>query len=191
MANKNLNYRLATPEDVLEIQKLVESAFQASDTRVNWTSHQELNIRFRISVENIMLRIQDPDSAVLMAFLSESDHEDPKDETFVASIEVVKRSSELAHLSMLAVSPDHHRDGIGRKILNYAENYCQQEWGVTKLALNALSDREALIAWYTRRGYQRTGETKPFPVEEFSDLPLSDNLCFVQFEKNVNTLPSV
>ncbi len=29
--------------------------------------------------------------------------------------------------------------------------------------MTVVNVREALIAWYERRGYQRTGETRPFP----------------------------
>jgi hypothetical protein len=34
-----------------------------------------------------------------------------------------------------------------------------------------------------RRGFRKTGETTPFPREEFKDLNLPDDLHFVEFEK--------
>jgi hypothetical protein len=30
--------------------------------------------------------------------------------------------------------------------------------------MTVIDSRDALIAWYERRGYARTGETRPFPV---------------------------
>lgn len=179
MAENKLQFRIATPEDAPAIQQLVQSAFQAADTRQDWTADMELNIRFRLAVEEVMPRITSPSGAIVMAFITTENGK-----TLVASIEVAKRSDDLARLSMLAVNQHHQQGGIGREILTYAEKYCQQEWGVTKFGLDALSTRQALIAWYMRRGYQKTGETEPFPVERFSDLELPKDLCFVQLEKD-------
>jgi hypothetical protein len=42
----------------------------------------------------------------------------------------------------------------------------------------------SLIAWYERRGYQRTGETKPFPYgDERVGIPKLDDLEFVTLAK--------
>ncbi|EED17716.1 GNAT family acetyltransferase, putative [Talaromyces stipitatus ATCC 10500] len=180
-AKSNLQFRTATPEDAPAIEQLVQSAFRAADIRQDWTADMELNIRFRIEVDEVMPRITNPDSAIVMAFA----RGDGGKELLVASLEVTKRSDELARLSMLAVDQHHQRGGIGREILSYAEAYCQKTWGVTKFGLDALSTREALIAWYIRRGYQKTGDTAPFPVDRFSDLALPADLCFVQLEKDL------
>ena len=40
-----------------------------------------------------------------------------------------------------------------------------------------IDTRDALIAWYERRGYSRTGETRPFPV------PRDPPVTFVVLEK--------
>ncbi|KUL92435.1 hypothetical protein ZTR_02439 [Talaromyces verruculosus] len=180
MTENSLAFRIATPEDAPAIQQLVQAAFQAADTRQDWTADMELNRSFRVAVEEVMPRITNPNSAIVMAFTTTENGE-----TLVASVEVAKRSDDLARLSMLAVDQHHQRGGIGREILTYAEHYCQQQWGVTKFGLDALSTRQALIAWYMRRGYQKTGETVPFPVEKFSDLGLPADLCFVQLEKDL------
>ena len=39
--------------------------------------------------------------------------------------------------------------------------------------------RDSLIAWYERMGYRRTGETRPFPMDDPRlGLPLRDDLWF-------------
>ena len=44
--------------------------------------------------------------------------------------------------------------------------------------------REALVAWYARRGYHPTGETKPFPYgDDRWGTPTRDDLYFVVLEK--------
>lgn len=46
--------------------------------------------------------------------------------------------------------------------------------------------RDALIAWYERRGYVRTGETAPFPYEDQRfGVPIRDDLSFILMEKQL------
>lgn len=179
MANGNLQFRIATPADAERIQELVQAAFRAEDTRERWTGDTELSKRFRVGVDEVMVNITKPDSATLMATDS--------DGVLVASLEVSKRSADLARLSMLAVDQHHHRGGFGRQVLAYAEKYCRLEWGSTRLSLNALSTREELIAWYERCGFRRTGDMSPFPRERFTDFALPEDLCFVELEKDLST----
>lgn len=175
MANSNIKFRTATPDDAPQLQQLVESAFRAEDSRQGWTDDLGLSSSFRIDVEEIMAIIAKPDSIVLMAT--------DDNNTLVGSIGTSKRDSNNSRLFMLVVDETQRRGGIGRQILAYAENYCQRTWGVTTLGLNALSNRKQLISWYERRGYKQTGETSPFPFERFEALSLPDDLSFVEFEK--------
>jgi ribosomal protein S18 acetylase RimI-like enzyme len=64
---------------------------------------------------------------------------------------------------MLAVQPDHQRQGWGRRILTEAERVARLDWGARTMVLTVIAQRPELIAWYRRRGYLPTGETKPFP----------------------------
>ncbi|HUN84305.1 MAG TPA: hypothetical protein VMU48_07990 [Terracidiphilus sp.] len=52
--------------------------------------------------------------------------------------------------------------------------------------MTVLNVRDALIAWYERRAYCRTGETKPFPYgDDRFGVPLRDDLQFVVLEKTL------
>ena len=52
--------------------------------------------------------------------------------------------------------------------------------------MGVLNVRDALIAWYERRGYQRTGKTEPFPYgDNRFGTPLRDDLEFVILEKQL------
>jgi hypothetical protein len=47
-----------------------------------------------------------------------------------------------------------------------------------------IEQRESLIAWYERRGYCRTGATRPFPYDDTRvGLPRRGDLRLVVFEK--------
>jgi hypothetical protein len=46
--------------------------------------------------------------------------------------------------------------------------------------------RDALIAWYLRRGYHKTGETEPFPYgDDRFGAPLRDDLSFLVLDKDL------
>lgn len=102
----------------------------------------------------------------------------------VGTIQVSKRGSGYGRLSMIAVDDRFQRSGVGTQILAFAENYCRKVWGVEKFSLNALSTRKALMEWYIRHGYKKVGETRPFPRDDFPELDLADDLCFVELEKD-------
>jgi hypothetical protein len=52
--------------------------------------------------------------------------------------------------------------------------------------MTVVNVRKTLIAWYERRGYALTGETKPFPYgDERFGRPLRDDLHFVVLEKDI------
>ncbi|KAI8958398.1 acyl-CoA N-acyltransferase [Daldinia sp. FL1419] len=178
-SNENLQFRVATLDNAAQIQQLVQSAFRAEDSRENWTGDMALASRFSIKVEEIASNIAKPDSAFLMAI--------DENGSLIGSVCVSKRSTGLGRISMLAVDPRRHRGGLGRKILSNAEEYCQRAWGVGRIGLNALSSRHELIAWYMRRGYQKTGGLTQFPREWFAGLTLPDDLCFVELEKDLDT----
>lgn len=183
MTKGNLKFCIASTEDAAQLQQLVQSAFRAEDSRNAWSADMDLSSRFRIEVPEIVMTIMDPDSAYLMATDNNG--------TLVASIGISKRGTNRARLFMLAVDQHHQRGGIGRHVLTYAEHYCEQTWGVRKLELDALSTRQELILWYIRRGYRKTGESTPFPREKYDGLVLPDDICFVQFEKDLSTVPVV
>ncbi|KAJ6143837.1 hypothetical protein N7471_003290 [Penicillium samsonianum] len=170
-----LNFRVATEEDATQLQQLVESAFRAEDSRKGWTDDLGLSSSFRLDVKEVLAMITKPDSVMLMATNNEN--------TLVGSIGTSKRDANHARIFMLAIDTSQQQGGIGRQVLAYAEEYCQRTWGVTTLGLNALSNRQELISWYSRRGYKTTGETTPFPREKFENLLLPEDLCFVEFEK--------
>lgn len=178
MANQNTHFRIATEDDTIVLKELIESAFRAEDSRQGWVGNSVLASRFSIEEKTIASIITNPDSTFLMASDANG--------RLLGTVGVSKRAPDSARLFMLAVDPQCHRGGIGKHILTHAEDYCQREWGPKTLGLNALSSRETLISWYMRRGFRKTGETTPFPREEFEDLNLPDDLHFVEFEKTLS-----
>jgi len=89
------------------------------------------------------------------------------------------------YLGSLAIDPDRQRGGLGRIMLSAAEQWVRERGG-KRVQMTVINVRDALIAWYLRRGYRRTGDTAPFPYgDDRFGAPLRDDLCFVVLEKDL------
>ena len=109
-------------------------------------------------------------------------HRDPE-AGLLANVWLEPMGAGVWRLGMLAVSPNRQDGGLGRRMLEACEAFVRAEGG-TRIAMSVLSAREALIAWYERRGYARTGETEPFPYgDDRFGRPLRQDLRFVHLEK--------
>jgi hypothetical protein len=57
------------------------------------------------------------------------------------------------------------------------------------MARQPVNVRDALIAWYLRRGHRKTGETEPFPNgDDRFGAPLRDDLSFMSLRRTSNTI---
>ncbi|GJG85179.1 N-acetyltransferase [Gemmatimonadetes bacterium T265] len=87
------------------------------------------------------------------------------------------------YLGMLTVRPDLQDRRLGRALLEAAEG-AAAAGGARRARMTVVNIRDDVIAWYGRRGYALTGETRPFPYEdEHAGLPRRDDLCFLVLEK--------
>ena len=87
------------------------------------------------------------------------------------------------YLGLLIVRPDLQGAGAGRALLAAAEEAVGERGG-RRIEMSVVNIRDSLIAWYERRGYRLTGQTKPFPYgDERFGKPLRDDLEFLLMEK--------
>ena len=94
-------------------------------------------------------------------------------------------SPEKWYLGSLAVHPARQNSGFGRRLLDASEDYVASH-GASSVEITVVNVRDALISWYERRGYCRTGETRPFPYDDNRfGMPLRDDLAFVVLEKHL------
>jgi ribosomal protein S18 acetylase RimI-like enzyme len=95
-------------------------------------------------------------------------------------------SPEVWYLGSLTVDPAMQNTGFGRKLLGAAEEYAALH-GARTIEMTVVNVRDALISWYERRGYRRTGETRPFPYGDHRfGTPTRSDLEFVVFEKHLS-----
>jgi ribosomal protein S18 acetylase RimI-like enzyme len=96
-----------------------------------------------------------------------------------------RRKEGIWNLGLLTIRPDLQNRQLGRTLLAAAEDFVRARGG-RRIRMTVVNVRDALIAWYERRGYRLTGETQPFPYgDERYGRPLRDDLHFVVLEKDI------
>ncbi len=174
--------RPATPADVPAIDDVVHSAYRGEASRDGWTTEADLLDGIRTERATIAAAITSaPDSVMLVAV-------DPGTPTsqVVGCCHLERRADGVAYFGMFAVRPQRQGGGLGRRLLCAAEDYASSRWATRIMEMTVIVQREDLIAWYLRRGYVRTDETRPFPYGDVSiGVPRRDDLEFVVLRKTL------
>jgi ribosomal protein S18 acetylase RimI-like enzyme len=144
----------ASPSDAPTLKSLLEAAYRGDPARRGWNHEADILDDERIAPGEIEAMLADPAVTILTA---------RDGETLTGCVAVTVKGTALAYLGMLCVSPEMQSAGLGRRLLDAAENHARN-LGIAAMEMTVIDSRDALIAWYERRGYARTGETRPFPV---------------------------
>jgi ribosomal protein S18 acetylase RimI-like enzyme len=162
----------ATPADAPALKALLEAAYRGDSARQGWNHEADILDDERTSREELDVLLADPAVTILTARAPDS----PGGDALIGCVAVTRKDAALAYLGMLCVLPTLQSGGLGRRLLDAAEDLARAE-GIAAMEMTVIDSRAALIAWYERRGYARTGETRPFPV--LRDPPIT----FVVLEK--------
>lgn len=169
-----LTFRPATVADVPAIVDLVTSAYRGDASRAGWTTEADFLEGTRIDPPVLQQQILAERSIVLLAEL---------DGHLVACVHITD-DGDAGYLGMFSVRPTLQGGGIGKQVMSEAERTVQQAWGHPRMRMTVIDIREELIAFYERRGYRRTGITRPFPYGDARfGIPLRDDLRFEVLEK--------
>ncbi|TAK38210.1 MAG: GNAT family N-acetyltransferase [Lysobacteraceae bacterium] len=169
-------FRDATEADLDALVALVTSAYRGDASRAGWTTEADLLDGERIDREVLREDLLRPRSRVLLA---------ERDGILLACAHVAEIEGE-GYFGMFAVRPDLQGGGMGKAVLAEAERIAREEWRLRKLRMTVIDLREELVAWYQRRGYHRTGITRPFPYgDERFGIPRRDDLRFEVLEKDL------
>lgn len=173
MRDISTDFRLAQLSDVEAICALVNSAYRGDTSRAGWTTEADLLTGVRVGPEEVAALIEDPNSLILLA---------TQHQQIVGSVNLA-RTDDGAYLGMFAVQPTLQGGGIGKQFMQQAEQLVQQRWGVNRLWMTVITTRTELIAYYERRGYQRTGKLVPFPDEVGDEFRLVKDIHMLEMEK--------
>lgn len=163
----------AALEDVTALEKLVNTAYRGETSKLGWTTEANLLQDKRITADKLYETINNKENTILK-FTADS--------TIIGCVLLVNKGNKL-YLGMLTVSPELQNSGIGKKLLQKAEEHALS-LNLPKIVMTVISIREELIAWYNRHGFIDTGIREPFPLNG-TDAVISQPLEFIVLEKNV------
>ena len=167
--------RDATLDDAETIAGRVNSAYRGEVSRQGWTTEADL------------LGGQRTDAAMIRELLGETLFRLAwEDDTLVATQQVEHLDEHTAELGMLAVAPDRQGAGLGRRMVADAEATARDRLGCGTLRIRVLHQRTELLRWYESLGFERTGETAPFPTSPRFGEPRVNDLWFLVLEKRLN-----
>lgn len=177
MPTPELNFLAADASNIDALHRLVESAYRGDSARKGWTHEADLLGGQRTDRESLLEIIQADNQVILLAF---------EKETLIGCVQLSRVDDATSYLGLLTVNPEMQAGGIGKRIVSAAEHFVQDRWNSTVMEMTVIGKREDLIAYYERRGYARTGETRPFPMEDPRfGLPKTDDLEFIVLSKGL------
>lgn len=161
--------------DIAEIVALVNKAYRGESSKKGWTTEADILGGIRTDKNGIEEILNDANSLLLK-------YVDDKNK-IIGCAHLQKKKHQL-YLGMLTVDPAIQNKGIGKALLQTADIYALKE-NLRSIYMTVISVRKELIEWYERHGYKKTGETKPFPMnnEKFG-LP-KQYLEFIVLEKKL------
>jgi N-acetylglutamate synthase-like GNAT family acetyltransferase len=143
----------ATLSDAAELVTLVNSAYRGISSQQGWTSEAHLLDGIRIDEPTMTEYLQAADTTILKYTDDEG--------RIIACVYLQKRTGGRLYLGMLTVSPTLQAGGIGRRLLQEAEDWALK-LACKAIFMTVITTRIELIDWYKRRGYIDTGRREPF-----------------------------
>jgi ribosomal protein S18 acetylase RimI-like enzyme len=167
----------AVETDYAEVIDLVNVAFRGTGPVSSWNI--ETGIIDGQRINDSLLRedlARNPDAHFLL-------HRDLNDRSLLGTVLLDPSAEGVWYLGLLTVRPSLQNQHLGRALLTAAEEFAKAR-GAHCIRMTVVNVRGTLIAWYQRRGYTLTGETKPFPYgDNRFGTPLRDDLHFVVLQK--------
>ncbi len=173
----DLTFRPATLADIDVLVVLVTSAYRGDASKQGWTTEADLLDGQRIDPGVLREDIERERSRIVIA---------ERGPQLLACVHVAEENG-AGYLGMFSVQPGLQGGGVGKLLLAEAERIARDEWRLPAMRMTVIDIRDELIAFYERRGYRRTGITKPFPYgDERFGIPKRDDLRFEVLEKPFN-----
>ena len=167
-------FRTAATSDIPALVTLVTSAYRGESSRSGWTTEADLLDGARIDPDVLRADIERADSRVVVI--------DGAHAPLACAHVAIEDGA--GYFGMFAVDPTQQGRGTGDALLAECERIARDEWHLPGMRMTVIDVREALIAFYLRRGYRRTGILKPFPYGDTRfGIPRRDDLRFEVLEK--------
>jgi GNAT superfamily N-acetyltransferase len=165
-------------DEIPAVVALMNRAYRGSGPS-HWSNEPRYLAGDRTTTDVLCADLAAKPAASLLKWVEEG--KDP----FIGCVWLEPLGEDTWYLGSLAIDPDWQHGGLGRVMLCAAEQWVRERGG-KRVQMTVINVRDALISWYLRRGYHKTGDTVPFPYgDDRFGAPLRDDLCFVVLEKDL------
>lgn len=147
--------RPATAGDLPALHRVIERAYRGDSARLGWTHEADLLSDTRTDLPALQAILADPAQVLLTLFEANAP---------LGCVNVADRGGGVAYLGLLCIEPTRQGEQLGRKLIAAAESHARDVIGCHMIEMTVIEQRRELIAYYERRGWQITGERRPFPV---------------------------
>ena len=171
----NKHITAATIADIASIKELLNNTYRGEKSRQGWTTEADLiagNVR---ADENIIKDVLEQTGSVILIYKYDK-------QNITGCVNLQKHDAKV-YLGMFSVSPQLQGGGIGKQLLQAAEEFALQI-NCTAIYMTVISVRTELVNWYKRHGYVETGERKPFIEDGLTGKHLQP-LEFMTLEKTL------
>lgn len=177
-----MNLEKALPADLPAVVALMNRAYRGEAKQVTWNTEAAYISGDRTSLPLLEADIAGaPDASLLIARTAADGP------ALTACVWLEPLGDHVWYLGSLTVDPAIQLGGMGHRLLAAAEDWVRARGGRT-IRMTVVHVREGLIAWYQRRSYRLTGETRPFPYDDHRfGVPTRPDLHFVVLEKTLDT----
>ncbi len=143
-----MRFRVASPADAEALARLINAAFRVEQPFIDGDRTNPDGVRAYMEKGKFLLA---------------------ENTAGLAGCVYVEIRGDRGYLGLLVVDPQRQGTGLGRKLMNAAENYFR-EAGCRGIDLRIVSTRTPLPAFYRHLGYLETG-TAPFSPDVPAKVP--------------------
>jgi ribosomal protein S18 acetylase RimI-like enzyme len=168
--NKKISF--AGTADISALKDLLNDAYRGEASKQGWTTEANLIAGDTRTNDEMISGVLEQSGSVILLYKEEG--------KIIGCVNLQQHDSRL-YLGMFSVSPQLQGAGIGKQLLQAAEEYALHI-NCKAIYMSVISVRTELIDWYKRHGYADTGERKPFAEDGITGKHLQP-LEFMILEK--------
>jgi ribosomal protein S18 acetylase RimI-like enzyme len=166
---------IAAITDVSSIKALLNTTYRGEASKQGWTTEANLIAGNTRANDEMVREVLLQTGSVILIYKDE--------QPLITGCVNLQQHGNQLYLGMLSVSPQLQGGGIGKKLLQAAEEYARCV-NCTSIYMSVISVRTELIDWYQRHGYTDTGERKAFNEDGITGKHLQ-KLEFMIMEKKL------
>ncbi len=171
--SERADFRQAAIADAEPLAALINSAYRGESSRQGWTTEADLLDGLRTDADDLRKLIAANNTLLLVCEV---------DRQLLGSVNLQK-SEDAVRIGMLAVTPCLQGQGLGKRLLQFAESTAQRLWNAPRLEMAVIAQRRELLAFYQRQGYRQTNAVEPFPENPALWQPKIQGLQLLILEK--------